>query len=42
MTVPIRLRPSDKELIPQKEIRIAGLEEKGGERMWVEEPASWK
>jgi hypothetical protein len=42
MTVPIRLCPSDKELIPQKEIRIARLEEKGGERMRVEEPASWK
>lgn len=41
MTVPIRLCPSDKELFPQKEIRIARLE-KGGERMWVEEPASWK
>lgn len=39
---PIRLYPSDKELIPQKEIRIALLEEKGGGRMWVEEPAGWK
>lgn len=39
---PIRLCSSDKELIPQKGIRIALLEEKGGGRMWVEESASWK
>lgn len=42
MMVPIRLCPCDEELIPQKEIRIPRLEERGGERMWVEEPASWK
>lgn len=42
MMVLIRLCPSDRELVPQKEIRIALLEEKRGERMWVEELANWK